>query len=476
MHNNNNIINLHGTFNSMIFYTLLLILAIIPNKVRAEQEDVCLDCVLQKTLSNGNKIPLVGLGVGNLQKDLLDDVLNSTLHSHNFRLIDTARQSGNEKEIGDAIAYYEKDGNGNEDVIHIVTKVWYTYLGYDRTKISVHNTMDDIAGIPNIRLHILLHWPRCYDDISWMDCEGEETKLVDWVQSAGPAPHLDKENAWKHSWRALEDLYTEQKELREKNKHKKKWKKPIIESIGISNFEFDDMEQLVKIARVMPHIYQGNLWKVVHDPYLMNLLNNNNIHFQAYNIMNGAVQRKSEAPNAFSVLTKLSNEFMSRAKESTSEREHGHRHEHELSEIHITEAMVIMAWLTQEGIAIIPRASSTRHQVENSPSSINSVPQLSNEEKQKVRAAVSALMKGKDLSIKVTFQNKSSQKAELHWANARTGEEIRVLQEIAPGSSKTLDSHPGHEFVAYSDGKKTSQRFTITAFYGDEEDFAFDEL
>lgn len=449
---------------SHILIFISLVAAVISGAhAETETEGVCLNgsCGLMKTLSNGNTIPLVGMGVGNLPHEILSDVINSNLNNNSYQLIDTARKSGNEAEIAMAISNAEIDAD-EENVIHVVTKVWYTHLGYDRTTISVDDSMKDLPGHLNIRLHILLHWPRCYDNIPWMDCEKEEENLVEWIKFAGPPPHNDKDNAWKESWRALEDLYINQREARQKNKKKKKWKKPVIESIGVSNFEIEDMKELVSFARVMPSIYQGNLWSVLHDPYLVNLLNENNIHFQAYNIMNGALQRKSEAPKSFSVLTKLAADLTSRAED--------------IDKPTITEAMVLMAWLVQEGIAVIPRSSSSIHQVENSPVSIGSVPKMSYEEKVKVKNAVSALMKGVDLTVEATFQNNSPGPVAIHWKNTKTGEEIQVLDAMEPGVSKMINTHPGHQFVVYSEGKKSRQQFGITAFYGEEEEFNFDEL
>lgn len=424
-------------------------------------EGVCLNssCGLLKPLSNGGSIPLVGMGVGNLSLDLVSDTVETNLKQNFYRFIDTARNSRNEKNIAVAIGK-AKIGDGEEDAIHIVTKVWYTYLGYDRTKISVEDSMMDLPGNLNIHLHILLHWPRCYDDIPWMDCEGEEKKLVDWVKDAGPPPHKNKDSAWKESWRALEDLYLEQKNIREGNPKKKKWKKPRIASIGVSNFKLQDMEELMKIARIKPAIYQGNLWSLLHDPYLMNILQENHVHFQAYNIMHGALHKKSDAPKAFSVLTKLASELDSRF-ENTQEQQ-------------ITEAMVLMKWLVQEGVAVIPRASSPHHQIENSPLSISSVPNLTYDEKLKVKQAISALMKGKDLKVEAKFINQSSGSVSLHWKDHRTGNEVQVMEALKPGSSQIIDTHPGHQFVMYSnEDRERNQHYGVTAVYGESQNFKF---
>ena len=174
-------------------------------------------------LKSGVSIPLVGMGIGNLAHGEIPRAVRDQLAS-GVRLIDTAHASNNERILADAISDFDRssgggrggslrsgggDGNGNDDdPIHVVTKVWYTHLGYERTKLSVAESLRELqlpAGSSRrILVHLLLHWPRCNDAISWMHCEEEEEKLPQSVKDAGPPPHSDMDNAFKESWRALE--------------------------------------------------------------------------------------------------------------------------------------------------------------------------------------------------------------------------------------------------------------------------------
>merc|ERR1712161_16620 len=93
-----------------------------------------------------------------------------------------------------------------------------THLGYERTKLAVRDILNNLKGLGDkknvIKVHILLHWPRCYDDVKWMNCEDEEKNLPDRIKNAGPAPHLDPDNAFIESWNALEEFYTDEGILR----------------------------------------------------------------------------------------------------------------------------------------------------------------------------------------------------------------------------------------------------------------------
>ena len=434
-----------------------------PTSKRQEDDNPAPISITQ-VLSNGRQIPLIGMGVGNLQQGHIEEVISLNLNMGN-RLIDTARASRNEKAIAAAIgktlegSARKVTAEGSDDnVVHVVTKVWYTHLGYERTMISVAESLQDLTtdlGV-DIRVHILLHWPRCDDAIAWMNCEGEENLLPQYVRDAGPPPHLDKENAWKESWKALEDLYVADRSNRETNMGRK----PLIESIGVSNFNMNDMTALLDTCRIEPFIYQGNVWVVLHDPKLMALLNKHNILFQAYNIMNGVFDRKSAAPNAFAVLSRVGAHVWKKRGGSGS----GSK---------VTEAMIIMTWLVQQGISVIPRASSYSHQKENSPATIESIPRLKSDEIEKVKAAMSALMRGEDINeVKAVFHNNFVRSIQLFWMDKKTGEEIPVTKQVEPGVQMTINSHPGHTFVAYCSMKKLRREYTITGNYGDSDYFS----
>ena len=95
------------------------------------------------TLSNGLRIPKVGLGVGNMPNDAIADIIQQAMKDDlKYEILDTSRASRNEHIIANGLM---KAFDQNEDEIptQIITKVWYTHLGYERTKISVQESLDD---------------------------------------------------------------------------------------------------------------------------------------------------------------------------------------------------------------------------------------------------------------------------------------------------------------------------------------------
>ncbi len=104
--------------------------------------------------------------------------------------------------------------------------------------------------------------------IKYHSCREEEDALDTTVTSIsnGQSPLFDKDNAWKRSYRALEELYHH----------------GTIESIGVSNFDLSDMSQLFNIATLGPHIYQGSLHTLMTQEDLEEELVQHGVHYQCY--------------------------------------------------------------------------------------------------------------------------------------------------------------------------------------------------
>lgn len=312
--------------------------------------------------------------------------------------------------------------------IHVVTKVWYTYLGYERTKASVLESIESFAKAIehekiNLRLHVLLHWPRCYESVPWMECVKEETNLPSSIKDLGPDPNLDSENAWKESWKALEDLYLSDKFP--------------IESIGISNFHVHDIEAMDSFARIHPHVLQVNLWSLLYDAMLVDYCHNSRIHIQAYNVMNGTLFRPDEAPRAYKHILKTATEL------------------EKIKGTPVTPGQVILAWLIQHGVSIVPRTSRLQRLQENSALSLAAIPALTDKQVETVAHSVEAYLSGddlmQDLYVSVSF-HVVSKDIMLYWRDS-SGEEVRVAH-VRQGESFHEETYPFHVFRTYDASNK----------------------
>lgn len=252
-------------------------------------------------------------------------------------------------------------------------------------------------------------------------------------------------------------MYTEHKKITKSRKRGEV--NPIIASIGVSNFELEDMKQLLASSRIPPQIYQGSSWMIFHDPYMMDLLREHAIFFQAYAVMNGILQRKNDALNAYNILTDTAHELLTKI------------YSEDKNEV-ITEATVLLAYLIHSNIGIIPRAASSSHQLENSPKSLAVIlPYLTSSHTKNLEMAIDALMKGEDLHIPISFMNALKIPIQIHWVNPDTNEEVLVSNIVHPGSVEVQRSHPGHKFVAYDPDRSIRKEYLVDARYGDEQQF-----
>mmetsp|Transcript_3575 Transcript_3575/g.5410 ORF Transcript_3575/g.5410 Transcript_3575/m.5410 type:complete len:280 (-) Transcript_3575:171-1010(-) len=77
---------------------------------------------------------------------------------------------------------------------------------------------------------------------------------------------------------------------------------------------------------------------------------------------------------------------------------------------------------------------------------------------------------------KATFFNKMGQNIRLFWINSVTGRGIAVSDLIGGGASHTVYTSPGHKFAAYDENENQILEFTVTAHFGDHEEFYIQEL
>jgi len=404
--------------------------------------------VLMTRLSQDRRIPLVGLGVGHSPHRYVGALVAEALQDDKrTRLIDTASSSGNEELVAEGIvAGAERLGEKIE--VHVVTKIWYTHLGYERTKLSIQESLKALepamqSGNVDLKVHFLLNWPRCYNNISWMNCASEEQNLPSSVKQAGPDPNQDN-NAWKESWKYLEEAYLSGDYP--------------IESIGLSNFHLHDLEQMDSFARVQPHILQANLWSTIYDSQLVDYCSKHDIHIQVYNAMQGTIGQPGRTPHAFHHVQKVANELTV------------------ATGLPVTPAQVVLAWLVQHGISVIPRTSKLGRLEENSGVVLSTIPEMTNEQVEVVAHAVEAFLSGQDmekeLHAAVTF-HAVVEDLMLYWV-ASDGAETRI-DHIRKGETFNETTYPNHLYKlynAYNKDKYSEHR--VAANFGEHQHIYID--
>ena len=232
------------------------------------------------TLNNGVQMPLVGFGTFMLGGDTCKNAVATAIGS-GYRMIDTAEAYGNEKEVGEGI----RQSGIDRKELFLVTKV--NFKSYEHAEQTV---MQSLANLQTDYIDLLLlHWPFAN---------------------------------YYAAWRALEKLYAEGK----------------VRAIGVSNFEPDQLLDLIAYNRVVPAVNQIET----------------NLYCQR-STERGWMDKKQAAHMAYAPLGQGNrSEMFSEPAVLALAEKYGK-----------TPAQVLLRFLTQKGIAVIPRSTKPAHIREN---------------------------------------------------------------------------------------------------------------
>ena len=167
------------------------------------------------TLNDENKIPLIGLGVGELSDSETEQAVSAALEA-GYRLIDTASAYGNEAAVGRAIAA----SGVPRDELFITTKLATEDQGFQASQDALTASIERL-GVDYVDLY-LIHWPG-----------GDPGKYVD---------------SWGGLMKRKEDGFTR--------------------SIGVSNFHAEDLSNVIELSFVTPAINQIELHPLLNQAEL----------------------------------------------------------------------------------------------------------------------------------------------------------------------------------------------------------------
>ena len=155
------------------------------------------------TLSDGNRIPQLGLGVYKVEDATAARIVEGAIDA-GYRHVDTAKLYFNEAGVGAGV---RASGIPREEIF-VTTKVWNDDQGYDET-LRAFDASLGLLGMDYVDLY-LIHWP---------------------------APKQDR---YVDTWRALEAIKRDGR----------------ARSIGVSNFNAPHLEKLLAASTEVPVINQ----------------------------------------------------------------------------------------------------------------------------------------------------------------------------------------------------------------------------
>lgn len=164
------------------------------------------------TLSNGVKIPKLGLGTWMIDDDKVARAVVEAV-GMGYRHIDTAQAYMNERGVGEGV----RNSGVARDELFVTTKLDAAHKSYDDAKAAIDGSLK-LLGLDVIDM-MIIHSPQ-----PWAEFRGGD--------------HFLEGNL--EAWRALEEAYEAGK----------------LRAIGVSNFEKPDLDNLIENGRVRPMVNQ----------------------------------------------------------------------------------------------------------------------------------------------------------------------------------------------------------------------------
>ncbi|XP_034940264.1 aldo-keto reductase family 1 member A1-like [Chelonus insularis] len=184
------------------------------------------------TLSNGNKIPMIGLGTWKAGVGTTCQIVKEAIDC-GYRHFDCALVYENEAEVGQAIKEKIKEGVVKREDIFITSKLWNTYHKFESVERGIRKSLANF-GLDYLDLY-LVHWPMAFED-------GDELfpENPDGSRKVSDTDYLE-------AWRGMEGVY----------------EKGLAKNIGISNFNSEQITRLINNCKIKPVVNQ-----VECHPYL----------------------------------------------------------------------------------------------------------------------------------------------------------------------------------------------------------------
>ncbi|KAI8520199.1 hypothetical protein Bbelb_034560 [Branchiostoma belcheri] len=202
-------------------------------------------------LSSGKTMPLLGLGTWQSKPEEVFNAVKVAIDA-GYRHIDTAWAYRNEKEVGQAIKEKIAEGKIKREDVFVTTKLFTSFSRPEHVRECMMQSKADL-GLDYVDLY-LIHSPVCFK-------YGTNP-----FQHAGKLEEIFDDVDYVETWKAMESLADE----------------GLAKSIGVSNFNIQQLERLLQNCRIKPAVNQVELHPYLAQQDLVDFCKGNGVLLTAY--------------------------------------------------------------------------------------------------------------------------------------------------------------------------------------------------
>ena len=206
-------------------------------------------------LSDGTNCPLVGLGTWQSSKGQVYQAVVNAIDA-GYRHIDCAFVYGNEEEVGQAVNDAISAGKVTRGDMFIVSKLWNTFHSRERVQPALELSLKKLK-LDYVDLY-LIHWPVSFAD--------DDVNLYPDSAEGGNVALKTTPDALKQTWLGMQDVK----------------EKGLTKSIGVSNFNESQVENILSFCKVKPVMNQVERQPFLQQDKLLEAMKKHDITVTAY--------------------------------------------------------------------------------------------------------------------------------------------------------------------------------------------------
>ncbi|XP_014256014.1 aldose reductase-like isoform X1 [Cimex lectularius] len=220
-------------------------------------------------LNNGFTIPTLGLGTWNALPGVVSQAVKDAIDI-GYRHFDCAYIYGNEKEVGEGLRAKLEEGKVKREDLFVTTKLWNTFHKKELVEGALRTSLQNLA-LDYVDLY-LIHWPMGFKEGG--DLMPKENEKL-----------LYSDTPYTETWKAMEECVN----------------KGLVRSIGLSNFNKRQIEDVLKVATIKPVTNQVECHPYLNQQALKDFCTSHGILLTAYSPL-GSPQNPLNLENYLIVL------------------------------------------------------------------------------------------------------------------------------------------------------------------------------